>query len=281
MVPLLLAALTLAILAVATLFFVLDDGAHAPPDGKPLLAASDSAAPDAAAAAAAPHVTVLYGTLKGGSQRLAERLASRLRSTGATAETHSLVGYDTDSLNTVACAAFVLATYEGGVPPAGCEPAVDSLAEAASDFRGSDLELSSLRYAVFGCGNSEYPRREFNAAARKLDRSLKRLGAVRVAHGCWGDDLDNRLEEQFDTWMLKAVPALATRVKPVSAEAVAAAKAAREDVRLIYMYMYMCICMYTYIYTYIYTHIYIYIYIYIYIHMYIYIYLFIHLCLYL
>lgn len=210
----LVAALTLAILALATLFFVLEDEAPAcasPPKPPP---------PDAAPPA---YVVVFFGTLKGGSRRLAERLAAALRGAGVSADCRSLEAYDTDGLNALRCAAFVLATYEGGIPPPGCVPAVDSLAEAATDFRGSDLDLGSLRYAVFGCGNSEYPVRHFNAAARRLDSSLKRLGAVRVAHGCWGDDLDNRLEEQFDAWMLKAVPALArgAQAPPAAARGVA------------------------------------------------------------
>eukprot|EP00962_Isochrysis_galbana_P054256 scaffold25776_cov106-Isochrysis_galbana.AAC.1 len=222
MVPLFLAALTLAILAIATIAFVLEDGTL---DSATFAVAAPASlsAPNASASVAQQTVVVFFGTLKGGSEQLAERLARALRDAGAPAETRSLVGYDTDGLAALPCAAFVLATYEGGVAPPGCEAAVTSLAEAACDFRGSDLDLHGLRYAVFGCGNSEYPRRDFNAAGRKLDRSVRRLGGTRVARGGWGDGADNRLEEQFVEWMAKAVPALAAQPKPGRALPAAAA----------------------------------------------------------
>jgi sulfite reductase alpha subunit-like flavoprotein len=224
MLPLFVAALTLAMLAIATLLVVLEDGTL---DPAPAVAAeppflSAKAASASTGPVAQQHVVVFFGTLKGGSERLAERLARALRDAGASAETRSLVGYDTDGLASLPCAAFVLATYEGGVAPPGCEAAVTAVAEAACDFRGSDLDLHGLRYALFGCGNSEYPRRDFNAAGKRLDRSLRRLGGTRVARGGWGDGLDNRMEEQFDEWMLKAVPALAAQPRPARTQPAAA-----------------------------------------------------------
>ena len=68
------------------------------------------------------------------------------------------------------------------------------------DFRVEKTLLAPLSYAVFGCGNSEYPKKDFNACARKLDRAMRLLGARRLLPRREGDDLDNALGEQFDAW---------------------------------------------------------------------------------
>lgn len=224
----LLAALSIFAL---TLVYVIFGAAPSPPEASAAASAADSSAAAAAGRPASGRqpVVVFYGTLKGGSRRLAERLAAALREAGVAAETVSLIGYDTDGLTSLECAAFVIATYEGGVPPPGCEAAVDSLASAAADFRGTDLDLRSLRFSVFGCGNSEYPRRDFNAAARRLDGSIRRLGGVRVARSCWGDDIDNRLSEQFGEWSARAVPSLAAAARPRSGADAAAKRGAARD----------------------------------------------------
>ena len=69
------------------------------------------------------------------------------------------------------------------------------------DFRVEKTLLAGTAYAVFGCGNSEYPPKDFNAVARRLDRALRLLGGRRLLARREGDDVDNALSEQFDAWL--------------------------------------------------------------------------------
>jgi len=105
-------------------------------------------------------------------------------------------------------AVFIVATYAGGSAVPGTEPFFNELSEMSRDFRVEKTALASLSYAVFGCGNSEYPKKDFNAVARHLDRALRLLGARRLLPRREGDDLDNALSEQFDAWMPECLRAV-------------------------------------------------------------------------
>ena len=146
-------------------------------------------------------LTVFYASQKGHGKRFAERLVARARDRGIEAVANDVAGFDTDTLTEYSCACFIVATYAGGSAVPGTEAFFHELAEMSRDFRIERTLLSNLSYAVFGCGNSEYPARDFNACARRLDRALKMLGAKRLLARCEGDDIDNALSEQFDRWM--------------------------------------------------------------------------------
>ena len=197
---LLLLLLSNAVLAGAALLLLFEENDST--------AVSSSSSPDRPGLATGSQVTVFFATQKGRSRRFAERLASALRSAGHSASVVDVAGYDVDQLNTLTTAVFILATYEGGTPPPGTEDFFVQLFDAVEDFRVSKASLQQLRYSVFGCGNSEYPEKNFNAAARRTDRALRTLGAVRVARRSDGDEFDNRLDEQFEHWMVKVLPAL-------------------------------------------------------------------------
>jgi len=59
--------------------------------------------------------------------------------------------------------------------------------------------LARLRFAVFGLGDSSYPK--FNAVARRLQTRLKQLGAAPFAAVGMGDDQSARgVLGDFDEW---------------------------------------------------------------------------------
>ena len=102
------------------------------------------------------------------------------------------MGFDPDRVVEYRHAVFIVATYAGGSAVPGTESFFSELHEMSRDFRVEKTLLSSLSYAVFGCGNSEYPKQDFNAVARRLDRSVRLLGGRRLLPRCEGDDIDVR-----------------------------------------------------------------------------------------
>ena len=156
-----------------------------------------------------PKVHLFVATLKGRSLKLAKKLKKVLQQEkNIDAHISSFKDCDVEELPQIKCAVFILATYEHGTPPPDCLVADQQLLEAAKDFRFGASSLAGLRYAIFGCGNSEYAQVHFNAFARRVDRSLKTMGAKRIVRRCDGDDIDNRLEEQFDRWTALVTPAV-------------------------------------------------------------------------
>jgi sulfite reductase (NADPH) flavoprotein alpha-component len=150
-------------------------------------------APAAAAVASADApVAILYASQKGHGKRFADRLVVAASARGYRAVATDLAGFDADTLVHHPLIVFVVATYAGGSAVPGTAPFFDELSEMSRDFRVEKTLLGSTAYAVFGCGNSEYPKKDFNAVARRLDRAMRLLGARRLAARCEGDDVDVR-----------------------------------------------------------------------------------------
>ena len=69
--------------------------------------------------------------------------------------------------------------------------------------------LHKVRYAVFGCGDSSYPK--FNAVARRLDARLQQLGATQLVSCGLGDDQAAfGVDTALNTWL----PALFRALSP-------------------------------------------------------------------
>ena len=145
-------------------------------------------------------LTVFYASQKGHSKNFAERLVAEAHGRGVAAAAVDLATADPDRLVEHPRAVFIVATYAGGSAVPGTEGFFAECTEMSRDFRVEKTLLAPLSYAVFGCGNSEYPKKDFNACARKLDRAMRLLGARRLLPRREGDDLDNALGEQFDAW---------------------------------------------------------------------------------
>ena len=145
-------------------------------------------------------LTVFYASQKGHSKNFAERLVAEAHGRGVAAAAVDLASADPDRLVEHPRAVFIVATYAGGSAVPGTEGFFAECTEMSRDFRVEKTLLAPLSYAVFGCGNSEYPKKDFNACARKLDRAMRLLGARRLLPRREGDDLDNALGEQFDAW---------------------------------------------------------------------------------
>ena len=222
--------LLLAACAIAVLHYITSPAAAEKKEALPL--ESEAAAPlprTEQAAAQQQTLTVFYASLKGTSRQLAEHCAEQAWIRGFDAKAVDLATYDQERLaQEETLAVFVVATYTEGTPPPGTEAFFADLLEATHDFRVGAGALSHVRYAVFGCGNSEYPKRYFNAVARRTDQALRALGGKRMLRRCEGDNLDNRLHEQFDAWLPLLWDAL-SKAPPQQQSAEAAAKQLASD----------------------------------------------------
>jgi len=221
--------LLLAAGAIAVLHYVTAPAAAEKKEAPPLETEAAAPLPLVEQAAAQPTLTVFYASLKGTGRKLAEHCAEQAWIRGFDAKAVDLATYDQERLaQEETLAVFVVATYTEGTPPPGNEAFFADLLEATHDFRVGAGALSHMRYAVFGCGNSEYPKRYFNAVARRTDQALRALGGKRTLRRCEGDNLDNRLHEQFDAWLPLLWDALG-KAPPQQQSAAAAAKQLASD----------------------------------------------------
>ncbi|MBK8940464.1 MAG: cytochrome P450 [Polyangiaceae bacterium] len=169
------------------------------------------------AATSAPALTILFGSVMGTAQDLASRLASDARAAGhAThlAELDSVTDRPAadsavPALPTTHPIVFVASTYNGA-PPDNAERFARWLA-SPDRKRGS---LSGVRYAVIGCGNSQW-HATYQRFPRLIDERLAELGAKRLAP--FGEcDADRDFDAGVEAWRAAAWPVLAREIGPAS-----------------------------------------------------------------
>lgn len=129
-------------------------------------------------------ITILYGTETGNAEMLAEDIQSELE--GA---------HEVDCLNLSDMGAgdfdptrfylLVCSTYGDGELPASAQPFAEALTAEKPD-------LSAIKFAIFGLGDSEYEE-TFNFGPKTLAELMQAQGATqvgeRVAHDASGSDL--------------------------------------------------------------------------------------------
>lgn len=100
---------------------------------------------------------IIYGSQTGTAARLALDLAEAASKQGLVLEVSDMANYEVEQMWKERLLLLVVSTYEGGGPPANARWFCSWLADVASDFRVGASGLSSAQFAVFGCGNSDYP----------------------------------------------------------------------------------------------------------------------------
>ncbi|XP_028937525.1 NADPH--cytochrome P450 reductase isoform X1 [Ornithorhynchus anatinus] len=149
------------------------------------------------------NIIVFYGSQTGTAEEFANRLskdAHRYGMRGMAADPEEYDLADLTSLSEIenSLAVFCMATYGEGDPTDNAQDFYDWLQE-------TDVDLSGLRFAVFGLGNKTYEH--FNAMGKYVDKRLEQLGAHRIFDLGMGDD-DGNLEEDFITWREQFWPAM-------------------------------------------------------------------------
>ncbi|KAK4983283.1 hypothetical protein LTR66_008885 [Elasticomyces elasticus] len=152
------------------------------------------------------NCVVFYGSQTGTAEDYASRLAKEGSSRfGLKTMTADLEDYDYNNLDSFPAdkvAMFVLATYGEGEPT---DNAVDFYEFIGGDdvsfSQGAGAEekpLSNLKFVAFGLGNNTYEH--YNSMVRNVNKSLEKLGAVRIGMAGEGDDGAGTMEEDFLAW---------------------------------------------------------------------------------
>lgn len=133
-------------------------------------------------------IFVLHGTETGNAEMLAEDIQTALEddhdvSCRSLADVDP-AGLDADTFHVIVCS-----TYGEGELPASARPFVEKLDKGAPD-------LSHVRFAIFGLGDSEYAE-TFTHGYLRLAEKLTARGAVqigpRLTHNASGGDLPEEL----------------------------------------------------------------------------------------
>ncbi|KAJ3574835.1 hypothetical protein NPX13_g4242 [Xylaria arbuscula] len=143
-------------------------------------------------------MVIFWGSQSGRAEMLAKRLAKTLRD-GFNARVYAADLDDFDHEHLVELqekhlCGFVLSTYGEGDPPDNA----NGLWKTLHEFQSRNMNLSRMRYVLFGLGNSEY--RRYNEVAKHVDRLLQSLGAVRHGIVGDGDDANGMTEPSFVRW---------------------------------------------------------------------------------
>jgi len=145
------------------------------------------------------RLVVFYGSQTGTAEEFAGRLAKEgarygLKGIVADPEEENMEDLqqltDLDSELGPCLAVFMMATYGEGDP-------TDNAVDFNEKLTNDGMELSGMKYAVFGLGNKTYEH--FNKMGKFVDTKLEELGAKRIYQLGVGDD-DANLEDDFITW---------------------------------------------------------------------------------
>ena len=117
-------------------------------------------------------IAIYYGTMTGNSEGLANGTFDKIKSAGGEASLHNLADISPEELAANAPnAIFVVSTWGDGEPPTDAEGFFEKLS-------ASSVDLSGLKHAVFGLGDSNYE--QFNKFAVVLDERLRALASKSV-----------------------------------------------------------------------------------------------------
>jgi MioC protein len=115
-------------------------------------------------------ITILYGTESGNSEMLADDIAGEL--TEFDTNISDLTDIDPADLDAATLYLIVCSTYGDGELPASAQPFAAALTDGAADLTG-------IRYAIFGLGDSGYES-SYGRGSDQLNVLLTGVGAVRV-----------------------------------------------------------------------------------------------------
>lgn len=115
---------------------------------------------------------VLFGTESGNAEMAAEDIAASVRDGGQDVEVHDLSDFSISELQHDSMYVFICSTYGEGDLPNTALPFFADLSIVGPD-------LSGMRYAIFGLGDTFYTE-TYSQGATKLDDKLRSLGAERI-----------------------------------------------------------------------------------------------------
>ena len=139
-------------------------------------------------------VTILYGSQTGNGKAIAESLGKQASAQGISAQVISMGDYRSRNIAKETLVLFVVSTQGEGEAP-------ETAQDLYSYLHGKRApDLSQLKYAVFGLGDSSYP--QFNQAAKDFDTQLAKLGAQRLLDRV---DADVDYQDTANSWIEQTI----------------------------------------------------------------------------
>jgi len=117
-------------------------------------------------------VLILFGTVTGNAESLAQRTADVIAGRGFSVRVKDMAHYTVDALSQEKCVVFITSTYGNGEPPDDAAPFWEELVHR------DKLDLRGVKFSVLALGNSTYDH--FCKCGRDLDAALERRGATRL-----------------------------------------------------------------------------------------------------
>lgn len=135
-------------------------------------------------------VAVLYATVSGNAEQLAQLAANRLTDHGFAVLMSNVADFPAARLKELDTALVIASTWGEGEPPP------DAAAFCAGLRQPAGLSLPHLRYAVLALGSSSYTA--FCGCGRQIDEDLARRGAHRLLPRI---DCDTKFKSVFERWL--------------------------------------------------------------------------------
>ena len=143
-----------------------------------------------------PAIAILYATVSGNAEALAQLVAERLQGAGRAGAVYNVAEFAAGRLREFETVLIIASTWGDGAPP-------PDAADFCTALRDHDrLQLPQLRYAVLALGSSNY--KEFCGCGRRIDEDLEKCGATRLLARV---ECDAKFKAVFENW-LKQVEAL-------------------------------------------------------------------------
>lgn len=116
-------------------------------------------------------VLILYGTVTGNAEMLANNVAAMVRRTGRATQVRDMAHCQANVLSEASCVLIVTSTYGDGEPPEDAAPFWRAV------VHGNGLDLRGVKFSVLALGNTTFDH--FCKCGRDLDAALERHGARR------------------------------------------------------------------------------------------------------
>lgn len=140
-------------------------------------------------------IVVIWGSQSGTAEAFAHRFAREAHQRyKLNAYCADLSEYDAESITSIpsaTLAVFIMSTYGEGDPS-------DNAQEFVTWSKSAKVDLSHIKFAAFGCGNSNY--RYFNKIINDVAATLSRLGATSITPIGRGNEATRTTEEDFVDW---------------------------------------------------------------------------------